>query len=69
MAEDKVVTTPYEPVSTFGSNNIEDQEGVDTSIVKIPYNNVVSSMMYLASCTRPNLAMVVSTLSCYRQNP
>ena len=28
MAEAKVVTTPFEPGSTFGSDDVEDQEGV-----------------------------------------
>ena len=69
MAEAKVVTTPFEPGSTFGSDDVEDQEGVDPSMAEVPYRSLVGSMMYLAVCTRPDLAMAVSTLSRYCQNP
>ena len=52
MAEAKVVSTPFEPGSTFGSDDVEDQGGVDSSMVEIPYRTLVGSMMYLAIFTR-----------------
>ena len=35
MAEAKVVSTPFEPQSTFGSDEV-DQGGVDPSMAEIP---------------------------------
>jgi len=36
---------------------------------KIPYSNVIGSIMYLMVCTRPDLAHAVSTLSRFMSNP
>ena len=35
----------------------------------IPYRSALGSLMYLATCTRPDLAAVVSELSKFSQNP
>ena len=67
MSEAKVVFTPFEPGSTFGSDEVEDQGGFDPFVIQ--NRSLVGSMMYLAVCRRPDLAMAVSTLSRYCQNP
>ncbi|GKB53242.1 hypothetical protein Tco_0903995 [Tanacetum coccineum] len=36
---------------------------------KVPYANVVRSLMYLMVCTRPNIAYAVSVVSRYLANP
>ncbi|XP_062103000.1 secreted RxLR effector protein 161-like [Humulus lupulus] len=36
---------------------------------KVPYSNVVGSIMYLMVCTRPDLAYSISVLSKYMENP
>ncbi|XP_062103976.1 secreted RxLR effector protein 161-like [Humulus lupulus] len=36
---------------------------------KVPYSNVVGSIMYLMVCTRPDLAYAISVLSKYMANP
>ena len=38
-------------------------------MVDIPYRSAIGSLMYLATCTRPNLAALVSELSKFNQNP
>lgn len=68
MAEAKVVSTPFEPGSTFGTEEVQDQEGVDPEMIEILYRSLAGSVMYHAICTRPDLAMVVSSLSRYCQN-
>ena len=35
----------------------------------IPYKSAIGSLMYLATCTRPDIAAAVSTLSRYNVNP
>ena len=35
----------------------------------VPYRSAIGSLMYLATCTRPDLAAAVSELSKFRQNP
>ena len=58
MGDAKIVSTPFEPGSTFGSVDELDQERVDPGMVDVPYRNLVGSLMYLAVCTRPDLSMV-----------
>ena len=69
MGDAKIVSTPFEPGSTFGSEDVLDQERVDPGMVDVPYRSLVGSLMYLAVCTRPDLSMAVSSLSRYSQNP
>lgn len=42
---------------------------LDPGMVQVPYMSLVRSLIYLDVCTRPDLAMAVSTLSQYCQNP
>ena len=35
----------------------------------VPYMSAIGSLMYLATCTRPDLAAAVSELSKFSQNP
>ena len=35
----------------------------------VPYRSAIGSLMYLATCTRPDLAAAVSELSKFSQNP
>ena len=39
------------------------------SMVGVPYRSPVGSLMYLAICNRPDIAMGVSTLSHFCQDP
>ncbi|KAL2241729.1 UNVERIFIED_CONTAM: Retrovirus-related Pol polyprotein from transposon TNT 1-94 [Sesamum indicum] len=40
-----------------------------TKMDKIPYSNVIGSIMYLMVCTRPDIAYAISCLSRYMSNP
>ena len=39
------------------------------SVSQVEYSRVIGSLMYLMSCTRPNIAYSVSKLSSYTSNP
>ena len=39
------------------------------SLSQLEYSRVIGSLMYLMSCTRPNIAYAVSKLSRYTSNP
>ena len=62
MVKYMVATTPFGPGSTFGVEEVSDQEGVEPQMAAIPYKSLVKSLMYLAPCTKPDLAMAVSSL-------
>ena len=38
-------------------------------MVDIPYRSAIGSLLYLATCTRPDLTVAVSALSKFSQNP
>ena len=67
MGEARVASTPFEHGVDLGLVGAG-LEG-DPAMAGIPYNSVVGSLMYLAVCTRPNLAMFVSALSSFCQAP
>ena len=67
MGEAKVALTPFE----HGGELVLVGAGVEgnPAMAGIPYRSAVGSLMYLAVCTRPDLAMAVSALSSYCQSP
>ena len=46
---------------------ITDEE--KAKMIDVPYRSAIGSLMYLATCTRPDLAAAVSELSKFNQNP
>ena len=46
MAAAKTVSTPSEPGSSFGVEEVPVAEGVDPEMVDIPYRSLVGSLMY-----------------------
>ena len=69
MSESKVASTPFEPGSILGVEGGPKDEDERESMLGVPYRSLVGSLMYLAVCTRPDIAMGVSTLSRFCQDP
>ena len=65
----KSVSTPLELGSQLDTSQqpITDEE--KRGMVDVPYRSAIGSLMYLATCTRPDLAASVSELSRFNQNP
>jgi Reverse transcriptase (RNA-dependent DNA polymerase) len=61
MTDAKPANTPMEE-----GLDLNDPEGVETDK---PYRSLVGSLMYLATCTRPDIAYAVSKLSRYLSKP
>jgi hypothetical protein len=54
--------TPYDPIVTLQKNK---RIGLD----QLRYSQIVGSLIYLASATRPNISFAVSKLSRFKSNP
>lgn len=64
-----MVFTHFELGSSFGMVEVKNGEWADIGMVDVPYRSLVGSLMFLAVCTRPDLAMAVSSLSRYCDYP
>ena len=42
---------------------------IKESVSQVEYSRVIGNLMYLMSCTRPDIAYLVSKLSSYTSNP
>ena len=69
LVDCKTVSTPFEPGSLLGLEGCPTSSEERDAMEGIPYRSLVGSLMYLAVCTRPDLAMGVSTLSRFCQDP
>lgn len=69
MADCKPVSTPMEPGLSL-SSSMSPQSDEETAAMKdVPYISAVGALMYLAICTRPDIAYTVSTLSRFNSSP
>ena len=57
-----IARTPVDVTLHFSKNKGE-------SVAKVEYSRVIGSLMYLMSCTRPDIAYAVNKLSRYTSNP
>ena len=57
-----IARTPIDVTLHFSKNKAE-------SISQVEYSRVMGSLMYLMSCTRPDIAYAVNKLSRYTSNP
>ena len=57
-----IAKTPEDVTLHFSKNKAE-------SISQVEYSKVIGSLIYLMSCTRPNIAYAVNKLSRYTSNP
>jgi hypothetical protein len=60
--DSKPSPTPYDPSVTLRKNKNDTRD-------QLRYSQIVGSLMYLASTTRPDISFVVSKLSRYMSNP
>lgn len=67
MLNSKPAATPLPPGLKLYQSTVDDLKKVKG--VNLHYGNVVGSLMYLAQCTRPDLAHVVGVLSQHLENP
>lgn len=67
MLESKSASTPLSPNCKLMRSS--DEEAATFAKKKLPYRRVVGSIMYLAQCTRPDLAHAVGTLSQHLERP
>jgi hypothetical protein len=67
MTNSKPAITPLSPNVKLVKST--DEEAEDFAKTKLPYRSVVGSLMYLAQCTRPDMAHAVGVLSQHLENP
>lgn len=67
MTKVKPAATPLSPGSKLYKSTVDDLEKMEGETV--PYRNAVGSLMYLAQCTRPDLAHAVGFLSQHLEQP
>jgi hypothetical protein len=69
LGDCKAVSTPMDPglvlTSDMGASSAEDVAFMKT----VPYLNAVGALMYLAQCTRPDIAYAVGVLARFSMNP
>jgi hypothetical protein len=64
MEDCKAIGVPLDPKTKLKKNVNKDDE-----MVKVPYQQVVGSLMYAMLCTRPDLAYPISVVSQHMANP
>lgn len=58
----KSLATPHEP-------NVKLHKNTGHGKDQLKYSQIIGSLMYLTSATRPNISYAISRLSCYTANP
>lgn len=69
MSDCKSVSTPLELGTHLDLSQQPTSDAEKMSMAGVPYRSAIGSLMYLATCTRPDLAAAVSELSKFSQNP
>jgi hypothetical protein len=64
MEDCKAIRVPLDPKTKLKKN-----ENKDVEMVKVPYQQVVGSLMYAMLCVRPDLAYPISVVSQHMANP
>ena len=65
----KSVSTPMEQGNLLSILQQPSSDVDKENMASIPYRSAIGSLMYLSTCTRPDIAAAVSELSKYSQNP
>ena len=69
MVNCKAVSKPLELGCKLDSTQQPKSVKGVAEVERVPYRSAIGSLMYLATCTRPDLAAAVSELSKFSQNP
>jgi Reverse transcriptase (RNA-dependent DNA polymerase)/GAG-pre-integrase domain/Integrase core domain len=69
METAKPVSTPLAPHFRFSQEDCPKTQGEKDVMSNIPYDSAVGSLIYAATCTRPDISQAVSTVSRYMSNP
>ncbi|XP_071578912.1 uncharacterized protein [Temnothorax nylanderi] len=69
MEDCKPVATPMNPAVKLSKKMSPTTEEDKKQMSQIPYRNVIGSLMYLATSTRPDIAYAISILSQFSENP
>ena len=65
----KPVSTPLDLGCHLDNTQQPVTDAERAEMVDVPYRSAIGSLMYLATCTRPDIAAAVSELSKFSQNP
>lgn len=69
MSEAKGVKTPREPAVQMTNDDSPKTEEGQRDMQDVPYREAVGSLLYAANCTRPDIAVAISSASRFLQNP
>jgi len=69
MQDAKPVSTPLAAHFKLSKEMCPKTQDDEEYMSKVPYQSVVSSLMYAMVCTRPDIAHVVGVVSRYMSNP
>lgn len=69
MTDCKPADTPMNPALKLSKQVSPTTEENKKQMSQIPYRNLVGSLMYLATSTRPDIAHAISALSQFNENP
>ena len=69
MEGSKPVSTPLELGTHLDSSQQPTTDVDREQMCSIPYRSAIGSLMYLSTCTRPDISAAVSELSKFSQNP
>ena len=65
----KSVSTPLELGSKLEVSQQPTTDEGKAEMIDVPYRSAIGSLMYLSTCTRPDISAAVSELSKFSQNP
>ena len=69
VASSRAASTPLPPGCKQSQEDSPHSAAEASEMEGIPYRSAVGSLMYLAVCTRPDIAAAVSSLSRFNANP
>lgn len=69
MEDCKPVATPMNPAVKLSKEMSPTTKEEKVKMSQVPYRNLIGSLMYLATSTRPDIAHAVSSLSQFSENP